>query len=89
VITGAEVFSKLKINSKLEDQLHISTKGEYMKKDEARPLVELVLCVSFSALTSLVVIIIIIIVMCFCLPSSKIGSSPRKDCGGKCRPGEK
>jgi len=61
-----------------------------MKKDEARPLVELVLCVSFSALTSLVVIIIIIIiVMCFCSPSSEIGSSPLKDCGGKCRPGEK
>jgi len=59
-----------------------------MKKDEARPLVELVLCVSFSALTSLVVIIIII-VMCFCSPSSEIGSSPLKDCGGKCRPGEK
>jgi len=61
-----------------------------MKKDEARPLVELVLCVSFIALTSLVVIIIIIIiVMCFCSPSSEIGSSPLKDCGGKCRPGEK
>jgi len=27
--------------------------------------------------------------LCLCLPSSKIGSSPLKGCGGNCRPGGK